>query len=175
MRALRTVVYGGLGIALVMLGTLIIRYPLPATGGYVNVGDTFIFALAALFGPYLGMIAGGIGSALADLIAAPVFAPFTLVVKGLEGLIAGWLAHRRLVAGTGRITWQTALSFVAAAAWMVVGYQFTYRILGSWGTALASLPGDAIQGLSSTILGLLLTGALARVLLARTRGQAGGG
>ena len=48
-----------------------------------------IFLAAAFFGPVPGLIAGGIGSFLADLITYPVTMWFTLVIKGIEGLIAG--------------------------------------------------------------------------------------
>ena len=54
--------------ALVTAVTLLVRIPLPATDGYVNIGDSIIVAAALLFGPRVGGLAGGFGSALADLL-----------------------------------------------------------------------------------------------------------
>jgi uncharacterized membrane protein len=67
--------------------------------GYINVGDAMIFTNALLFGPIVGGVAGGIGSAVADFISYPVFAPYTLVIKGFEGFIAGILRMERAPQG----------------------------------------------------------------------------
>lgn len=52
-------------IALVCITTMVIQIPIPMTEGYVNIGDSIIFVASILFGPIPGMIAGGLGSALA--------------------------------------------------------------------------------------------------------------
>ena len=79
-------------IALVCVGTMFIKIHVPATNGYVNIGDAFIIISSLMFGPVAGMIAGGIGSAMADLLSGYAhFAVFTLIVKGIEGYIIGWL------------------------------------------------------------------------------------
>jgi uncharacterized membrane protein len=69
------------------------------TGGYFNLGDVIVVTTALLFGPIVGGIAGGLGSALADMyLGYGAFAPFTLVVKGIEGLVVGYIAGRKDVA-----------------------------------------------------------------------------
>jgi uncharacterized membrane protein len=73
---------------LVMVVTLLVRIPVPG-GGYFNMGDVLIVFSGLFAGWKTGLIAGGVGSPLADLIGFPVFAPLTLVIKGLEGLICG--------------------------------------------------------------------------------------
>jgi len=89
----KTLVYGALGIALVALATMSIQIPVPQTRGYINLGDTVIFVFAMLFGARIGALAGGVGSALADLLTGYAhWAPFTLVIKGIEGLLVGLLA-----------------------------------------------------------------------------------
>ena len=40
----------------------------PSGGGYTNLGDAFVLLGAMLLGPWYGLAAGGIGSALADLL-----------------------------------------------------------------------------------------------------------
>lgn len=88
-------------IAVVALTTLFVRIPLP-TRGYLNIGDVaVVFAglvlghLAAKAGFAWGAAAGGIGSALADIIGGyAMFAPVTLVAKGLEGALAALAVNR---------------------------------------------------------------------------------
>lgn len=54
--------------ALVTIVTMTISIPI-GMQGYLNFGDILIFASALLFGPQVALIAGGLGSALADLLS----------------------------------------------------------------------------------------------------------
>ncbi len=73
----------------------LISIPLPSGYGYVNLGDAGVFLCAALLPGGLGALAAGLGAALADLILGwAVYAPATLLIKGLTALLAG-LALRR--------------------------------------------------------------------------------
>ena len=66
--------------------------PIPATSGYFNIGETTIFTAALIFGPFVGALAGGIGSALSDaFLGFGLFAPGTFFIKGAEGLIVGFI------------------------------------------------------------------------------------
>ena len=72
--------------------TLFIRIPLPSRG-YFNFGDVAVVFSGLVLGSLTksnrflwGAAAGGIGSALADIIGGfGMFAPITLAAKGLEG------------------------------------------------------------------------------------------
>ena len=89
----RTTTLFALLIALTTVATMVVQIPTPPTQGYINVGDSMIYVSALLFGPLAGLLAGGIGSALADwLTGYGQFAPYTLVIKGLEGLVVGLIA-----------------------------------------------------------------------------------
>src|SRR3989442_5761412 len=84
-------------IALTKVATMLVQVPTPATQGYINLGDSMVYVSALLFGPLAGLLAGGIGSALADwLTGYQQFAPYTLVIKGLEGLVVGLIAWELL-------------------------------------------------------------------------------
>ena len=65
-----------------------------STGGYFDVGEIMVYITALVMGPYVGAFAGGVGSMLSDALLAPQFAPGTLVIKGAEGFIVGYLARR---------------------------------------------------------------------------------
>jgi uncharacterized membrane protein len=82
--------------ALVFVATYSFVINIPATGGYFNLGEIIIYVAALVFGPLVGGVAGGLGAAISDALVAPQFAPGTLIIKGLEGLIVGFLGKRKL-------------------------------------------------------------------------------
>ena len=93
--SVRKLAMNGLMIALVFLATYFTRIPTLLPGGYFNLGDAVIMMAAAFLGPIGGLTAGSMGSAFADLAAgAFIYAPVTLVVKGIEGLAVGLLAAK---------------------------------------------------------------------------------
>ncbi len=145
---------------MVAVGTLIVRIPNPM-GGYFNVGDVMIFVAALTFGPLVGGAAGGLGSAIADIIGFPLFAFPTLVIKGLEGLIAGLIANRKSV-------YRDVLAVVAAGAEMVIGYFLVEVYLWGVGGALAEVPANiaqiAVGGLIGIPIALVLRRRLPEVL-----------
>ncbi len=79
--------------ALVFVATVVLQIYTPATRGYFNLGETAIYAIAAITPPLETAIAAGVGSAIADLVTGyPYFAPGTLVIKFCEGFVVSYLA-----------------------------------------------------------------------------------
>ncbi|HDI01903.1 MAG TPA: hypothetical protein ENF78_05700 [Candidatus Bathyarchaeota archaeon] len=98
--------------ALVCVATMAIKIDIVATRGYFNLGETMVYTVSILFGPVVGAIAGGVGSALADvLLAALIYAPATLLIKGAEGFLVGFLSKRG--AKLGQRAW-SAITIIAA-------------------------------------------------------------
>jgi len=157
--------------ALVTVATIIIRLPIPATGGYFNLGDTIIFIASVLLGPLFAMIVGGVGSALADVIGGfAQYAPWTLVIKGIEGLIAGFLIRAlRANPNTMPGALLTFGSFVIAGLWMVAGYfGAEYVMYGlDWAPPAAELPFNLAQGGISAVIAGILAPVLARAFAQR--------
>jgi len=161
---LKKLIMNGLMIALVFLATYFTRIPtMILPGGYFNLGDAVIIFASVLLGPAGGLIAGAVGSALADVAAAAlIFAPVTLVVKGAEGLLAGLLAGKLRRSGTlehGRLI----LSSAAGATVMIAGYFLAEAfLLGIFdeafglAAAIAELLPNSLQGIFSAILGYIL-------------------
>ncbi len=145
--------------ALVMVGTLIVRIP-NMMGGYFNVGDVMIFVTALTFGPFVGGVAGGLGSALADLIGFPLFALPTLVIKGLEGLIAGLITDKKRV-------FRDVLAVIFAGVEMVTGYflveLYLYGIAGAIGEILANIGQIAVGGLIGIPIAIILRRRLPQI------------
>ncbi|MGQ0570357.1 MAG: ECF transporter S component [Armatimonadota bacterium] len=110
----RTLVTAAVFIALTFAVTRFTVIPIPATKGFFNLGEVVIYVAAIALGPIVGMLVGGIGSALADLVVAPQFAPFTLVIKGIEGYVVGRLA--------GETSGSRLRATIIGGACMVLGY-----------------------------------------------------
>ena len=88
---LKRMVRGALLAAIVAAMTMLIKLPVPATGGYVHPGDGAIFLAAYLMGPWAA-IPAALGSALADILGGyAVYAIPTALIKGAMGWIAGRL------------------------------------------------------------------------------------
>jgi uncharacterized membrane protein len=145
--------------ALVAVATLVFRIPIPITKGYFNLGDTVIFIAAALLGPVYGMVCGGVGSALADVIGGYAhFALPTLIIKGLEGLIAGWLIRfiRIDPKRAARAIPFFFCVFLVAGAWMVFGYYRVECFMYDYTAALAELPFNILQGGLSALVATVM-------------------
>jgi len=136
----RTLSMTAIMTALVMGLTLAHISPTPV-GGYIHLGDIAVYFAAFAFGPWVGMIAGGLGAALADVIGGgAAWAPLSLVAHGLQGLVAGWIVQR---AATPR---RMALAWLAGSLILIVGY-FVGEALFYVGPATAALevPWNGVQ------------------------------
>lgn len=144
--------------ALVCMTTMLIQVPNPPTQGYINLGDAMIFVAAVTFGPVIGGFAGGIGSALADvLLGYPHFAIFTLVIKGLEGVIAGIVSRRIEKFGA-------AIGSVAGGSEMVIGYFIVEYYLWGLGAAITEIPGNLSQVIAGVLIGVPISQIIKRRL-----------
>ena len=90
----RTISINALAIALVCLSTMFLQFPIPL--GYAHLGNCFILISGVFFGPVTGLLAGGIGSALSDLLTgyAQWIIP-TLIIKGIMPALSvslSWLS-----------------------------------------------------------------------------------
>jgi len=86
----KKVCLAGLFVAMVCVGTMFFNIRVPATEGYIHFGDGFIITIAVLFGRKYGALAGGVGSALADIfLGSAHWALFTFIIKSAMGFVAG--------------------------------------------------------------------------------------
>ena len=138
--------------ALVAVGTLTIRIP-KMMGGYFNVGDVMIFVAALTFSPLVGGFAGGVGSAIADAVGFPVFVIPTLVIKGLEGFIAGLVANKKS-------SYRDVLAVVLAGCEMVLGYFLVEWLVLQWGF------GGALSEVFPTNISQIIIGGVVGIPLA---------
>ena len=114
---------------LAFVGTLVIRVPLPVTGGYFNLGDTFVMAAGLLYGPLVGALVGMIGPALADAVGFPQFILATAVVKFCEGGLVGLIGHSHEISTVGGAKSRRPLLAVAMGVVVLVGGYFVFEAL----------------------------------------------
>lgn len=159
------IVMTALFAALICVATMLVQIPLPATGGYANLGDGVILICAFLMNPPYAVIAAGLGSLLADLLAGyAAYAPGTLAIKAGVALIAA-LIWRRFGRGHGakRALAVMILSGVLAEAFMVLLY-FLYEalLLGMGSGAAGAIPGNIGQGAVGVIIACVTAPVLTR-------------
>lgn len=137
--------------------TMVISVPFPLTRGYLNFGDAIVMLAGLLFGARLGGFAGGIGSALADVLSGyPYYAPFTLLIKGTEGFLTGLIGNNK------RLPVKMA-GVAAGAAAMLVGYFAVETPLYGMAAALAELLAiNSVQVTSGAIIALVMTQIILR-------------
>lgn len=143
-------------MALSYVATSILVIPVPG-GGYLNMGDTIVLLGAYLLGPAYGAVAGGVGSALADVMAGyGIYAPATLIIKALMGVLAASQYH-----ALRSKRWAPVACGAAAEVIMVCGYSLYEAFLGgSLAAGLLGLPANLLQAAFGLIASTLLVLAL---------------
>ena len=142
--------------ALICIATFFITVGAPVAGGYINIGDCFVFAAIIVLPKGYSMLAAGIGSALADLIGGhAIYAPASFVIKALMAL-AAWLIYSK----SKKKIFSKAVASFAAEIIMCAGY-FAYEalILGYGLGAAGNLIPNAIQAVFGIILSVILASA----------------
>ncbi len=151
----------GVFAALNCILTMIISIPVPATQGFINIGDAGVMITGLLFGPIIGGLAGGIGSALADLfLGYTLYAPATLVIKGLEGFIVGLISNP--IKNHLGLKLRDIAAVIIGGLIMVIGY-FLYEVL------IFGVPGAIYESIFNGIIQFGVGAAVACIFIAITR------
>ena len=150
-KKVRRLVQTALFAALTCILTLVVQIPAPT--GHVNLGDVGVLLSAWALGPAWGAAAAGVGSALADLLSWPAYAPATFVIKFAMAVAAVVVYRAAKAKGHGVVG--MILGAVAAEAIMVGGY-FLYEclVLGVGAAAAASVPFNLVQGAVGAVAGV---------------------
>ena len=152
---LKKLILAALFAALSCVATMSIRIPTPGTGGYIHPGDAIVILSGVILGPVWGFLAGGIGSALSDLIGGYfVYVPITFVIKGLVALAAGLLYQK--IGKTQKSRYIAVILGGVADIILVAGGYFVceYFIYGAG--AAASIPANIIQGVGGLVISCIL-------------------
>ncbi|NLX35748.1 MAG: ECF transporter S component [Chloroflexi bacterium] len=144
-------------IAVTTVFTVIPKIPIPGTEGYLNLSDVAITFAGVAFGPIVGLVAGGVGTALADFMGGyGQWAGISLLAHGLEGFLIGVFARQ------GR-RWSAVLGWAVGALFMVIAYYAGEALVFTgWKPALVGVPFNLLQGVVGGLVGLPLYYAVAR-------------
>ena len=152
-------------VALVFVSTffLNIKLPIAANGGLVHLGTAMLFIASILFGPKKAALAGAIGMGLFDIVGGwALWAPITIVARGLQGYIVGKIAWSKGRKGTSIALNVTAT--IVSIPFMIAVYYIGEGILyGNWIAPLASIPGDLVQNILGIIVAVPVCVALKKV------------
>lgn len=145
----------GVFAAIITLFTAyILHIPVGVNGGYIHIGDTFIYIAAAFLPTPYAIAAGAIGGGLADLLTAPAWAPATIIIKSLIVLPftskkQGLLCRRNYIA--------PVISFFISA----IGYYIAEAIMfGTNAAIITAFSGSFLQSGSSMVLFYIIASAL---------------
>ena len=155
-------------VALTFVVTWFVNIPAAmvlGAGGNINLGDTVIFVAAAVLGPVGGAVVGGMGSMFADLASGyAMYAPFTLIVKGCEGLLCGFVCRyafgrmrpfvRRIIAMALGVLVMIAGYFIAEVILQAIIGNETFAALLIMG--LRTVVPNLLQGVISMIIALIV-------------------
>lgn len=152
---LKKLILAALFAALSCVATMSIRIPTPGTGGYIHPGDAIVILSGVILGPVWGFLAGGIGSALSDLIGGYfIYVPITFVIKGLVALAAGLLYQK--VGKNQKSRYIAVVLGGVADIILVAGGYFVCEFFIYGAGAAASIPANIIQGVGGLVISCIL-------------------
>ncbi|MGB4823723.1 MAG: ECF transporter S component [Leuconostoc mesenteroides] len=135
----------------------IVKIPVPATNGFVNLVEAGIFLAAILGGSRSGLIVGGLSGLLLDLLAGyPQWMIFSLVIHGLEGLIAGYFGYKKSIVSQ-------VVGLILGSLIMITGYVLAGALLYNWPAGFASIVGNIAQAVMGLIVSLILVPVFKRL------------
>lgn len=158
-KAIMRVVATALFAAIICLTTaFLFHIPVGTAGGYIHLGDAFVYLAGAFLPTPYAMAAAGIGSGLADLLTgAPHWAIFTVIIKA--AMAACFTCKHDTVLGTHNV-----VASGLAGVICLIGYYLAEALLFSnWVTPLMSmLSGGLLQSGAAMLLFWLCGAALDR-------------
>lgn len=158
--------------SLVLIGTMLIRVPIPMTQGYVHMGDAMIYIGVLLLGKKHGTAAASLGSLMADILSGYAFwAPWSLVIKAAMAYTAGVFAERALLTphhaahhSVNMTRAMTVLGMVLGGLLMTAGYFLAEGIMyGNWPAAMLGVPWNIGQFTAGISVALTVAAAVSRI------------
>lgn len=159
------IILTGLMMAMIVVATIILPIPVPFGSGYIHLGDAMIFLSVLILGWKYGAVAAGVGSALADLMVGyAIWAPWTLCIKGMMGVIMGLFIlksmNKKQKSLLGVPVYQL-IGMILAGCFMAAGYYVAEGVIyGNFIVAVLGIPWNIVQFTVGTIIAVILAAAL---------------
>lgn len=144
------------------VATMVVQIPIPL--GYAHLGDSVILISAYFFGPVVGALAGGIGSAMADILTGyAIWALPTLLIKTIMPVIACTF-FKNNVQRCKVFSIRGIAGAVVTLLFMTAGYVFFGGILyGSAAAGIASAPGLLLKSVVNLAVYLFVAFGISKV------------
>jgi uncharacterized membrane protein len=133
-------------------------------GAMVHMGTAVLFGISIAFGGFYGGIAGGLAPFLYDLMMGYTFyAPWSLVIKGVAGLVVGLLSRKK--DGSKAPLWKIIIACIIGAAITLGGYFLSWVVMiGSVEAAILNIPSSLISSGVGMAVGIPLGYLLDRLV-----------
>ena len=152
--AAQKIVISSLFAALICVATMLIKIPSPLKG-YINLGDGIVLIASWILPLPYGLIAAGLGSALADLFSGyVVYAPAIFIIKALMAVVA--YSCYALFVKKAKSTVSRVFSGILSEFVMILGYFLFEGVLYSFVPSLVNIPANAVQAVAGIIIGVIL-------------------
>ena len=140
------------------LAVTLLRIPLPASGGYIHIGDAVIYLCASFLPLPFAMASAALGGLLSDILAgAAIWVPATVLLKAAIPLF--FTSREKKI-----LCRQNVLALVFAGLVTVIGYYLAEVVLfGNWTVPLLSVPGNLAQAVCSALAFLGVGASLDRL------------
>lgn len=162
-RRIKLFTYTGIFAALICLTTAyLFHIPVGVNGGYVHIGDAFIYLAACILPMPYAMLAASIGAGLADLLSgAAIWMIPTMIIKPFLVIFftrkKGTFVNAKNILGT----------FLAGLTGIVLYSIATGIMYGSWKTAFAYTLIGLVQPVGSAIAFVVIGFALDKIKFAK--------
>jgi len=162
----KNIVLTAMLIALNYVATAFIKIPIPL--GYANFGNAILFVAVLFFGTKKGLLAGAVGSGLADLLSPyAVWTIPTILVKIGIALAVG-LIQKKQGASFKLSGVSTFLAVFSGGCVHVLGYVLSGAILyGGFAAGISSAPALMIEAVVNIVVFYLLANLLITVNIKR--------
>lgn len=153
----KLIVLTGLFAAIIFITTAyILHIPTSPNGGYIHLGDSFIYLAACLLPTPYAMVAGAVGGALSDALSpgGVVYVIPTLIIKPLLTLFFTSKSKKLICT-------RNVIAVFLAGITGLVGYCIATTIItGNFWTALLEVPMGSLQPLGCGIAFIIFGFAL---------------
>ncbi|KRN96244.1 hypothetical protein IV55_GL001630 [Furfurilactobacillus siliginis] len=138
-------------IATTVVVSRLLIIPVPLTHGNINLSDAGILVAALLLGPWLGGSVGALTGFLLDLLSGyGQYMMFSLIIHGLEGVIAGQVKNTKN-------KWTRFYVLLLSICVMVIGYFIVDKLFYGFYASLVGIGGNFIQGIVGMVIALIST------------------
>ena len=147
-KKLRLICISSIFAALVFVVTAYLH--IPTYNGYIHVGDGFIMLSACILPMPYAVCIGAIGALLADVLTGyAIWAPGSVVIKALTAMLFSCKSKKI-------VSFRNSIMLIPATVICTGGY-YLYEVIitGSFGGALAGIPGSLIQSVASSLVFVL--------------------